>query len=312
MQIAARPGSARSLEALARDLLCRSLGDRLPTVSQYQELLGVGSGTVQARVRLLEEIRAIEVEPRGHQGTYLVARDVSELWSLARLGPVRGVLPLPEALEPVALAATLRQEFETLKIPLELLYLHGSRKRLEMVEDERAHFAVTSGPSAKLVIEATASRWHVYGFGPETYHRDDAMAVILRPALGADNRVVRIGIDPGSPDHTFITHAEFPQDAGYIYVPLPHGQLPAAVAEGTIDAAVWHRTSLAIPLSLVGVAMRPLHRAEAIAATHAMGHAVLVTRERHPEVKSILDSLRLDIARSVQDLILAEGTLPLY
>jgi hypothetical protein len=301
-----------SLETLARDLIGRRPGERLPTVLQYQELLGVGSGTVQARLRILESAAAIRLEHRGHQGTYLLERDLSELWSLGRLGPLRGVLPLPEALEPVALAVTLRREFDGLKVPLELMYGHGSARRVQMVRERSAHFAVASAPAAREATSGAEPGWLTIDFGPETYHRDDAMVVIVRPHLGADDTIIRIGIDPASLDHSRMTQAEFPSGEGYQYSAYPHARLPAAVAEGLIDAAVWHNTALVIPLSAVGIAARPLHRSAAISVSRAMGCAVLVARRDTAEVLSILESLDFSSVRRVQDEILGSEMLPLY
>ena len=264
------------------------------------------------RLRTLVSIGAIALRARGHRGTFVLERDLAELWSVARLGPVRGILPLPEALEPVTLAAVLRQEFERLKIPLELLYLHGSQRRIEMVRTGNAHFAVSSQTAAAQATSPDAHRWVTYPFGPETYHRDDSMVVLLRPHLGADDTIAHIGIDPESADHTVLTRAEFPAAHGYAYSEHPHGRLPAAVTEGVIDAAVWHRTALAIPLTAVGIVVRPLHRPEAIAISHALGHAVLVVQGDQPEVISVLDAVDVSGTRQLQEEIRLSGVLPLY
>lgn len=302
----------RSLELIARDLLVRQPGDRIPTVAQYQERFGIGSGTVQARLRALESIGAIALRARGHQGTFLEGRNLSELWSHSRQGPARGVLPLPEAFEPVGLAAVLREQFQSLGVPLELLYLHGSAKRIQMVREGGAHFAVVSEPAARKAIKPDRERWQVSSFGAETYNKDGSMVVLVRPHLGADDRLTRIGIDPDSQDHTLLTRAEFPVREGYTYAPYPHARLPALVAEGAIDAAVWHQTTLVIPLSLVGVAVRPLHHPAAIRLRAELGHAVLVTDVACAEVSSLIANVDLSRTRAVQAEILRSEVLPLY
>src|ERR1700690_4231516 len=97
---------------LARDILRRAVGDRLPTSMQYQELLNVGSGTVQKGLRVLESAGATELRARGHQGTFIVARHVGRLWAIAGLGPVTGAMPLPDSPEGSGLAAGLREQFD--------------------------------------------------------------------------------------------------------------------------------------------------------------------------------------------------------
>jgi len=312
MQDAALSYNARALELLARDLIARVPGERLPTVAQYQERLGIGSGTVQARLRMLSGVGAIRLQAHGHRGTILVERDLSELWSLSRMAPVRGVLPLPEGFEPVTLAAILRQQFENLKVPLELLYLHGAARRIGMVRDGQAHFAVTSRPAAENTTLDDAEKWSMVEFGPETYHRNSAMVVLVRPHLGADDRIATIGFDPRSYDHSLLTYAEFPAQLGYHYADYPHSRLPSVLVDGLIDAAVWHRTTLAIPLSAVGIIVRPLHQPEAIALARAMGHAVLMTLSATREVLAVLKAVDLGGTRVLQDSIEHSESLPLY
>lgn len=300
------------VEALARDLLTRPQSSRMPTVAQYQERLGVGSGTVQARLHALEAVGAIKLHARGRQGTFIVERNVGELWSVARLGPVRGVMPIPEAFEPACLAVTVRREFQRLNVPLELLYLHGAASRLQLVREGAADFATLSAPAAQEITTGDDFHWASLGFGSESYHRDGAMVVIMRPRAGVDDRIVRVGIDPDSLDHSLITKAEFPADAGYVYSMLSHRRLPAAVAEGAIDAAVWHSTSLAIPLSAVGIDVRPLHEPAAIDAARQAGHAVLMLSADRPEVGGLLATLDLALIREVQEEALQTDVLPLF
>ena len=312
MQHSALSGNRDSIESLALELLTHLPGERLPTVLQYQEQLGIGSGTVQARMRVLEDAGIIRLRARGHQGTYLVERNLGELWNLCRLGALRGVLPIPEALEPTCLAVVIRRQFEELKIPLELRYSHGSSARVQMVREGGADFAVLSARAAAEATTEDGHVWNTLSFGPQTYHRDEAMVVIVRPTLAAADKIVRIGIDPESFDHSLMTRAEFPPHDGYEYCDYPHAALPAAVAEGVIDAAIWHNAPLPIPLSAVGIGVRPLRRPEAIVVVRELGYAVLLAATARPELASVLAALDLSKTRDVQEEGLSSDTLPLY
>jgi hypothetical protein len=311
MERAAVARGLSPLAALARDLVGRQPGDRIPTVLEYQELLGIGSGTVQARLRTLETIGAIELRARGHRGTILVDHNLADLWSLGQLGPISGVLPLPEAFEPVSLAATLRRAFQRTRIPVELLYLHGSPGRVDLVRQGRAHFTLLSQPAAVTATEADQARWLTRDFGPESYHRESSMVVLVGPGIG-DDAIVRVGIDPDSPDHARLTRLEFPPERGYVLSPHRHTRLPAAVAEGQIDAAVWLRTTLAIPLSAVGIVSRPLRMPAAVEANTALGRALLIAKQDNLPVASVLRALDVSGVRLVQEEILASDVAPLY
>ncbi len=241
----------------------------------------------------------------------LVSRSLPDLWNLARNGPVSGILPLPEALEPVSLAAVLRRAFQKLKIPLELLYLHGSAKRIDLVRRGEAHFAVTSRPAAEH-LKAKTSAWLCRDFGAESYHRADSMVVLLGHRMAEGEQIERVGIDSSSHDHSLLTRLEFPGRSGYRHVSLPHHRLPAAIAEDRIDAAVWLQTTLAIPLSAVGIVTRPLRNPEAIVANEALGHAVLIAPDEHDGVATVLREIELSGIREIQSEILRSDVLPLY
>jgi hypothetical protein len=302
---------ASPLVALARDLLTREPGERIPTVAEYQDRLGIGSGTVQARLRTLSAVGAVRTRAHGHRGTVLVWRNLSELWSLARNGPVTGIMPLPEALEPVSLAAVLRRGFQRLKIPLELLYLHGATRRIELVRQGEAQFTVTSRPAALALADVTGS-WLCRDLGAESYHREHSMVVLLGRRVAAGGQIRRVGIDPSSHDHSLLTRLEFPASAGFVHEPFPHARLPAAVAEEQIDAAVWLQATLAIPLSSVGISTRPLQAPEAIAANEALGRAVLIAPPDDVGVASVLSEIDLAGVGDMQDEILRSDVLPLY
>ena len=311
MQSAAFSDEETVLVSIARDLVVRKPGERIPTVAEYQDRFGVGSETIQSRLRALAAVGAIRVQARGHRGTVLVSRSLPSLWSLARMAPVTGILPLPEALEPVSLAAALRRAFQHLEIPLELLYLHGSARRIDLVGRNEADFTIVSRPAAE-ARRAEISTWLCNDLGPQSYHRADSIVVLLGRGSAHGGPVRRVGIDPTSHDHSLLTTLEFPAAQGYVHEPMPHTRLPAAVAGGQIDAAIWLQTSLAIPLSIVGIVSRSLQRAEAIAANGALAHAVLIAPQEQEAVAAVLREVDLSGLPGIQDEILRSDVLPLY
>lgn len=312
--------NALTSQRIAADLLGRSVGERLPTALWYQKLLGVGSGTVQRALKDLASTGAVTTQARGHRGTYIVELRTDKLWALADLGPVTGVMPLPNSTEWAGLATALRSEFGRLGIPLQALYVHGSYRRAALVDEGEADFAVLSAEAARHTSSGEGG-WIVLDFGPQTYYSDGSLVVLLRPGLkkadGAGKEeqirgIRRVGIDPGSYDHTRLTRAEFPEQTGFGYADCAYPHVPAAVAEGRVDAAVWNRTMLTIPLELVGVAARQLRRPESIALSRSLSHAVLLGNGAHPEVDSILRRLDQEAVRETQGKVVAREILPMY
>jgi hypothetical protein len=304
----------RAVQMLARDILGRAVGDRLPTSLQWQDLLGVGSGTVQKALRVLESAGAVTLRARGHQGRFIVKRHVGRLWAIGGLGHVTGALPLPDSPEGSGLATGLRDQFDGLGIPLQMLYMHGASHRVRVVEEERADFAVLSMGAGEHTRSASPDqRWTELDLGPHSYYSDGSMVVLAHPvqsdsAAGAQ----RIGIDRDSYDHTQLTLAEFPAADGHEFVAMDYPHLPAAVALGRIDAAVWHRTSLPIPLELIGVAVRSLERPDAIEICETLSRAILLARRDRPEVEAALRELEVEQIRDTQARVLRNEILPVF
>lgn len=312
--------NALACQRIAADLLGRSAGERLPTALKYQELFGVGSGTVQRALKELASVGAVRTRARGHQGTYIVELRVDKLWAIAGLGPVTGVMPLPNSTEWAGLATGLRSEFGRLGIPLQALYVHGSYRRAALVSEGGADFAVLSVEAAKHA-SPDGEGWATLDLGPRTYYSDGSLVVLLRPGIeetdgatraGSEEAIRRVGIDPGSYDHTRLTKAEFPEEAGFGYAECAYPHIPAAVAEGKVDAAVWNRTMLAIPLDLVGVAARPLRQVESVALSGLLSHAVLLSTGTRPEVASVLRRIDRESLREVQGRVMSQEILPMY
>ena len=63
-----------AVNRLAQDLLTRKKGDRIPSISEYQEKFGVSRGTVQNSLNYLKERQAVSLVSRGHMGTFIMGR----------------------------------------------------------------------------------------------------------------------------------------------------------------------------------------------------------------------------------------------
>lgn len=310
-------------QRIAEDLLGRNVGERLPTTLRYQKLLGVGSGTVQKALRDLESVGAVSTRARGHQGTYIRHLCVDKLWTFAGLGPMTGAMPLPNSAEWAGLATGLRAEFERLGIPLQALYVHGSYNRATLVAQGKADFAILSIEAANHAA-TWKGEWSTLDLGPWTYYSDDSLVVLLQPGIvdkdgsarankGSNARRIRlVGIDPDSYDHHQLTLAEFPGGPGLQYVPCSYPHIPAAVARGDIDAAVWNRTMISIPLDLIGVATRSLLRDEAIHLSHSLNRAALLTRNPRPEIGTILSHINCESVTETQSKVMTQEILPMY
>jgi hypothetical protein len=291
--IGGRPSHQRAVQGIARDILRRPVGDRLQTTLEYQRILEVGAGTVQKALRLAEGVGAVRLRQAGHQGTFIEAHDLGLLWRLAELGHVRLALTPPGAVEHYALAIALAEEFERIDVPVGQHYVPGARRRIEILESSSVDVAVISRAAADAL--ADDARWQLFELGPHTYYSEHSLVVVSRSRSrpGRGQAKQRVGIDRSSPDHTALTRAEFPADAGYEYVDCDFQAVPAAILEDKIDAGVWHHRELLVRLELMGLQARSLRQLEAQAIRRRLSNAVLVCQAQDKIVGAILAEIDL-------------------
>jgi hypothetical protein len=303
-----------AVQLLAKDLLTRVQGERVPTALQYQQLTGVGSGTVQKALRTLQSSGAVSLRARGHAGTLLVRMNLPKLWALAALGAPTGVLPIPTSPELMGLAQALRLELRRLGIPYQALYTYGSSRRLALVEAGEADFTVLSAAAADEVVAKSDGAWFSSQLSPYSYYYEQSQVVLVRPGIDPFDRsaIGRVGVDRSSHDQTLLTEAEFPMSDGYEYVDFNYTYMPGEIATGRLDAMVWHRSVLAIPLEAAGIMSRPLQEPQAIRLVQQMNTAALVAKSTRPELQRLFALLDRTSLASTQRELSTEKIPPFY
>jgi hypothetical protein len=306
-----RDGPARALfsragstaAAIARDLLTRSPGDRIPSIAEYASRFGVGINTVQRAVAIIQGEAAAQVRPRGRLGTFVVRLDRARLWRVAIGEPLVGFMPLPYSRRYEGLATGLRESLETAGIPFSIAFMSGSRPRIEAIRGRNA-FAVVSSLAARELQSVAGPLAIAVELGPQSYVASHA-AIWRRGPRG--NRP-RIGIDEDSVDQAVLTRAEFGDLADY--VGMHYLQLVDAVRHGRLDAAVWNVDSVYTDDSLV---IEPLTSPAALKfEAVATGAALVVDPENPTVLKFLRDYLVPKSIRSVQDDVLAGRRSPAY
>ena len=82
----------RTTLALGQDLVNRHVGERLPTVQEHAERLSASVGTIQNALGFLQEEGYVKLQPRGHQGTFLVEINRKKLWRLIHPNDLSGAM----------------------------------------------------------------------------------------------------------------------------------------------------------------------------------------------------------------------------
>ena len=112
---------------------------RLPTIRDLAHEHGSSLASIHAAMGRLEEAGAIRLETRGRLGAFLVDRSVGRLWATAENGPLVISLPLASSPRYEALATAIKQLLTNAGLEVFLIFVRGSRQRLQAVREGRCH-----------------------------------------------------------------------------------------------------------------------------------------------------------------------------
>jgi hypothetical protein len=295
---------------IARDVIGLEPGTRIRTTSEYARLLRAGQGTVQKAFKTLEDMGAVEIETRGHRGTYLNRKDLGRLWAISGLGTVTGMMPLPDSGEFEGIATALTLLYREADIPFNLLHLNGATRRVEYLKSG-ADFVVLSRFAAERARAADGDLRLLLSCGPDTFYRGDSLAVLTRPGTDG-SEVRRVGLDGSSWDHAEITRREF-SDRPVEFVQTPYHMIPDLILGGSIDAAVWRRTTKRVEAASRILNLRPLGSEGARRMVQDQSSLAVVSL-RDNDAKNSLFQQVIDEARlsRIQREVMSGERIPLF
>lgn len=295
---------------VARDLLRRKVGDRIPRISDYAQRLGTGNGTIQAALKRLESSGAVKFETRGHLGSYIREINYQRLWELSGWTFVVGTMPLPYSRRYEGFATGLYEAFSEAGIPFSLSYMRGAAERLKVLANGNCDFVVLSRLAAEHALGKGESIRIVANFRPESYV--GAHGVLLADPDGPGEILdgMRVGIDPESIDQSLLTEAEC-RGKSVQLVKVPYMQLVAKLQSRAIDATIWNTDEIRDR----GVALRvePLRQSEARELERKNTEAVLVVpSDRIGATPVLTELIRFETVVRVQGEVLAGTRSPAY
>lgn len=295
---------------LARRLIGVEVGARVPGVAELARESGVGYGTVQEAMRLLEDVGAASFRRRGAQGTVLEEARADALWFVANVGHFVGSLPMPYSRRYEGLATGLHSLLQEAGIPVSLSYMRGGIRRLEALLRGGSNFAITSLFTAEEFEEERSGALRVVlELGPGSYVTEHQV-ILADPTKDGIEPGMRVGIDRDSTDQARITEMEIGALEGDVrLMPMTYTQVLRELEAGRLDAAVWNSEDVN------GTAFKvvPLRSPEARSLSGANTVAAISVRagDEFSErvVRSKLDRRRL---LGVQRAVLEGSELPRY
>jgi hypothetical protein len=282
---------------------------RLPRVRDFAEELGVGNGTVQAALRLLENAEAIETTARGHLGTFLVRSDRSVLWRLSGLGTLLAAMPLPYSRRYEGLATGLRAAFEEAGAPFAITFMRGAAARTTALVEGKADLVVLSRFAADRLIEEHPVEL-VADLGPATYV--GAHGLLLRHGAVADSPGLRVVVDHASEDQRMLAERVFAGRSDITWVEASYMQLRELFDHDLADATVWN---LDEAQGRLGADVDVLPLGDEVTRGLALRNssaAIIGRTEGAKALGAVRDSLDLTLITTLQTEVLRGERVPSY
>jgi len=286
-----------AVNRLAQDLLTRKKGDRIPSISEYQEKLGVSRGTIQNGLNYLKDRKAVTLMSRGHMGTFIESLDYLRLQECSFNKELLGSMPLPYSVSYQGLATALFQLLSP--YAFNLVYARGAESRLKMVSSGLCQFTVCSRYAAEEAIRNHTDVTIAVDLGPETYLTRHVL-ILRDPVKTGITDGMRIAYDKDSPDQRHITKQLTAQHHNIQYVEIKAHHTVRAVMDGLVDAGVWNLDEI-IESGYQGLNVVPI---EGIGDLSVFSTAVLVVNRKDKNMARLLSQYAHSKAvRSIQQAV---------
>jgi hypothetical protein len=279
---------------------------RLPTIRDLAHDHRSSLSSIHAAIGRLEEADAVTIETRGRLGAFMVDRSVGRLWAIATNGPLVISLPLASSPRYEALATAIKQLLTAAGLEVFLIFVRGSRQRLQAVREGRCHltamssFAATElcGPEDSVVVE----------LGPDSYNTGHR--VFYTPA-NPDPHPLRVIVDRHSADQQLLTALEF-KGADVTLIPAMPAQIARLLANNQADAAVWTVDEMQVrrPEGILDRPLRPEVRAK---IGDRMTRAVFVGRSADAApLRAVAAPIQPEAVAQIEADVLAGRIVPEY
>lgn len=293
---------------IAQELIQLEIGTKIPRVADYSEKLNFGRGTVQSALSLLEEMKAIKLEARGHLGTYLIRKDHDLLSEIAGISPLIGSMPLPYSRKYEGLATGIIEAFELTGKKLYLTYMRGGLNRIETIRTKRSDFAIVSYLTADKVLSEYPNLKILEKLGINSYV--SAHKIFLAdPSEDNVRDGMKIGVDMDSLDQRSLTFVEF-KERNVEYINVNYMQLFDMLHSKQIDAAVWNKDDRRMSRSFKAVEFQsPLAREISEGTSEAV---IVIDGDREEEILAKWNQVEIEKILEIQASVESGKRLPSY
>lgn len=295
-----------TISNLALSLLSKSAGDRIHSISQYQEEFGVSRGTIQNAINYLKEAKAIGLVSHGHLGTYIEWIDYVKLQECSLMKGVLGIMPLPYSMIYKGFATAMYEQLKNLRF--NMAYSSGAVGRIELVESGAYQFAICSQYAAEHEIKIGKNVEIAINFGAGSFVSKHVLILKDKKQNGIVDGM-RVAYDDESLDQSQITK-NVVKGKKVELVNIRSQRIVNALLDGTIDAGIWNYDDVQENVSIDKFKIVFLNSLE---YSDLFSTAVLVIRKGNSYLKEILQkNINVNMTLQIQKEVCAGKRHPIY
>jgi hypothetical protein len=290
---------------LAKEFLRHSIGSNIPTITDLCEEMDIARGTVQNSLKFLQTNKAIELESRGHLGTFLIQKNTRILLEFSGIKSIVGVMPLPYSKKYEGFASGLIVAMENqYNVPAYMAYMRGAVNRIGMLLSDRYDYAVVSKYAANEFLKKSDTIMIVKAFGVHSY-LSEHIVIFHNKKISKIMPGMKIGIDADSIDQKDLTE-KVCKGIDVTFVQTEYSQILDKVISGDIDAAVWNKdeiTDKLVEINYINVAQDNEEDTEAV---------IVVSKDKSELAILLNEIIDADVVVNIQKLVLDGKITPSY
>ncbi|QIK70396.1 hypothetical protein G7062_08830 [Erysipelothrix sp. HDW6C] len=297
--------NAVAIEIIAKDFIFTDVGQKIKTVSQFESMIDVARGTIQNSIKVLTQSGAVVLESRGQLGTFIRKKNLKTLLEFAGISFLIGVMPLPYSRLYEGLSTGLLFAMENnLNIPVNMAYMRGAQRRIQMILNQRYDFAIVSKFAALKYIQENNTIEIIKEFGVSSYLSNHVI-MFSDSGSSAITDGMRIGIDYDSIDQASLTKKAC-EGKDVTFIQVSYTQLLNKLKSGDIDATVWNGDE-------IDASIRNIHTIGLSLENDDNTIAVVVIDSNRQELKKLInDLLNIDEVIHIQKQVVDGDIIPSY
>ena len=196
--------SALAQMHMARDMFLAEPGERIPTISEYTERLGVSRGIVQNGLEALTADGSISMEKRGVLGTFLSEKNPEQLYRHTGWGPITGSMPIPLTPHFTSLATAVCEVLSAAPVEFSFAYMSGSVKRVAALRSGVYDFMILSKSAAQTHM-AEHDDLEICAELVGAVYSQEYMIFFMDSSKSTIEDGMRVGVDPVCMDQKVLT-----------------------------------------------------------------------------------------------------------